>query len=166
MEALGDLEESERALLAAVEIARLADPVDPVACLLYADLIRLRNQRGADTQALLTEARSAFPENCVLLWIEARQLTERAEYAGAIKLLDLILNVDWARQPDAGPAYDQEMVWELPWSAKALCLFRIGAYDKAAEAYAALARGAPADPSYPIKAKLALARARQAEAAR
>ncbi|MHB1987107.1 MAG: glycosyltransferase [Acidimicrobiales bacterium] len=161
LEALGNSEEAEKALLTAVEIARSVYPISLVACLSYADLIRLRSQRGVDTRSLLSEALSAFPDNCVLLSIEARQLIDRGEYAQAIEVLDGILSVDWVRQPDTGPAYNQRMVGELSWSAKALCLFRIGEYDEAASAFTAAARCAPTDPSYPVKAKLALARAQK-----
>jgi tetratricopeptide (TPR) repeat protein len=160
LEADGELERSEEVLLEATELARSQAPMSPLACLLYADLVRLRDLRGADTQALLEEALLAFPENCVLLWIQAQHLISRAEYPQAIEALDYILNVDWEHQPDSGPSYDERLVWELPWSSKALCLFRIGAYDEAAEAYAALAERLPADPSYSVKAQLALARAR------
>lgn len=159
LEALGDQEGAERALAEAVELARLGDPIDPVACLSYADLIRIRAGRGEDTRALLTEALSAFPDNCVLLLIEARQAIGRGDYAEAIKPLEQILNVDWERQPDSGPSYDRPIVGEVPWGLKGLCLFRLGEYRAAADAYEAAASCCPSDPSYPIRAKLALARA-------
>jgi tetratricopeptide (TPR) repeat protein len=159
LEALGKVEEAEQVLIEAIELARTQDPIDPLACLPYADLVRLRDHRGADTRALLEEAVFAFPDNCVLLWWKAKCHISRAEYLEAIELLDCILNVDWEQQPDSGPSYDERLVWELPWISKALCLFRIGAYDEAAEAYAALAERIPAEPSYSVKAQLALARA-------
>jgi tetratricopeptide (TPR) repeat protein len=160
LEALGEVGQSEQVLLEAVELARTQDPIDPLACLSYADLVRLGDQRGADTRALLEEAVLAFPDNCVLLWLEAQHLIGRAEYLQAMARLDRILHVDWEHQPDSGPSYDESLVWELPWISKALCLFRLGAYDEAADAYLALAEHSPGDPSYPVKAQLALARAR------
>jgi tetratricopeptide (TPR) repeat protein len=165
LEALGETEEAEQVLLCAIETARSSSAsgqMDRLACLSYGDLIRLRNARGADTTELLSEALSAFPRNCLLLLMEARRLIDEKNYAAALEPLDQILSFDWATDPDDPPAYDAPIVGELPWSTKGLCLFRMGAYTEAAEAYAAAAQCAPEDPSYPIKAELALARARRA----
>jgi tetratricopeptide (TPR) repeat protein len=164
LEGLGRPDEAEQTLLTAIEIARSTQMIDPVAVLSYADLIRLREQQGVDITSLLAEARSAFPDNCVVLWMQAQHLIEREEYAEAILTLDQILETDWTRQPDNGPAYDREMTGEAPWSAKALCLFRIGEYEKAADAYRAAAACSPENRSYEVKAQLASARARSAQA--
>ncbi len=164
LEALGDPEEAEQALLRAIETARSSSApgqMDRLACLSYGDLIRLRKARGADTTELLAEALSAFPRNCLLLLMEARRLIDEENYAAALEPLDQILSFDWATDPDDPPAYDAPIVGELPWSSKGLCLFRMGAYAEAAEAYATAARCAPEDPSYPIKAELAFAVARK-----
>ena len=83
-------------------------------------------------------------------------------YAAALEPLDQILRFDWASDPDDPPAYDAPIVGELPWSSRGLCLFRMGAYTEAAEAYAAAARCAPEDPSYSVKVQLCEARARRA----
>jgi tetratricopeptide (TPR) repeat protein len=166
LSALGDPEGAERALLSAVDMARTSARHDPVACLSYVDLIRCRQMRGEDVSALLAEARAAFPDNCVVLWLEARCLIEGGAFADAIVRLDQILGVDWALQRDQGPAYDQQLVGELPWDAKGLCHLRLGAYDQAAAAYTAAARCAPGNPSYRVKSQLAKARAREAHGAR
>jgi tetratricopeptide (TPR) repeat protein len=152
-------DEAEATLWSAVELARTQDPVDPLACLAYGELIAWGDQRGDDTADLLAEARSRFPDNCVLLWIDAQHEMGGHRYEAAMALVDRILAVDWTRQRDDGPSYDERLVWELPWSAKALCLFKTGAYAEAAAAYQALARHSPDDPSYAVKAKLARARA-------
>jgi tetratricopeptide (TPR) repeat protein len=164
--ALGDAEGAERCLLGGIEIARSSEPHDPVACLLYADLVRVRQEQGEDAAALLAEARAAFPDNCVLLWLEARSLIAGGAFGEAIARLDQILGVDWTQQRDRGPAYDQQLVGELPWDAKGTCYFRLGAYDQAADAYAAAAGCAPDNPSYRVKGQLARARARGARGAR
>jgi tetratricopeptide (TPR) repeat protein len=164
LEALGETEEAEEVLLCAIETARssrASGQMGRLACLSYGDLIRLRSARGADTSELLSEALSAFPRNCLLLLMEARRQIAAENYAAAIEPLDQILSFDWATDPDDPPAYDAPIVGELPWSSKGLCLFRMGAYTEAAEAYAHAARCAPGDPSYPIKAELALALSRK-----
>jgi tetratricopeptide (TPR) repeat protein len=135
--------------------------MDRLASLSYGDLIRIRNARGADTTELLSEALSAFPRNCLLLLMESRRLIDEEHFAAAIEPLNQILSFDWATDPDDPPAYDAPIVGELPLSAKGLCLFRLGRYTEAAEAYATAARCAPENPSYPVKAELALARARK-----
>lgn len=159
LEVNGDVPGAEEALVAAIETARATGLVDPVAALSYADLIRLRLTRGEDITGLLSEALGAFPDNCVLLWISARKSIDEGNFEDAIGAVDKILAVDWAREPDHGPAYGERLVGEMPWSTKALCLFRLGRYEEAADAYAAAASFAPWDPSYPLKEKLARAKA-------
>ena len=166
LEALGDSDEAEGALVRAIETARSAaagerTPMDRLACLSYGDLIRLRNDRGVDTDELLVEALAAFPDNCLLLLFDARRLIDAGEYAAALHPLDQILRFDWASDPGDPPAYDAPIVGELPWASKGLCLFRMEAYAEAAEAYAAAARCAPDEPSYPVKAALARSRAQR-----
>ncbi|HUI04125.1 MAG TPA: glycosyltransferase family 2 protein [Acidimicrobiales bacterium] len=164
LEALGETEEAEAAFARAVETARAApagQPIDRLACLSYGDLVRLRASRGGDVSDLLAEALAAFPDNCLLLLMHAQQLMERRAYEAALAPLEQIVQFDWARADDP-PAYDAPIVGELPWSAKALCLFRLGAYADAAEAYAQASLHAPEDPSYRVKADLARARARRA----
>jgi tetratricopeptide (TPR) repeat protein len=135
--------------------------MDRLACLSYGDLVRLRQARGADATELLAEGLAAFPRNCLLLLMEARRLIDQGDYAGALEPLDQILRFDWATDRDDPPAYDAPIVGELPWSNKGLCLFRLGSYAEAAEAYAAAARCAPEDPAYPVKIQLCLARAQR-----
>jgi glycosyltransferase involved in cell wall biosynthesis len=168
LDALGETDEAEEAFARAIDTARATSPpgrLDRLACLSYGDLIRLRSARGADTDALLAEALAAFPRNCLLLLMWARRLIDEERYAAALESLDQILRFDWATDDDDPPAYDAPIVGELPWAARGLCLFRLGDYAQAAEAYAAAARCAPEDPSYPVKAQLALARARKVGAA-
>ena len=164
LEALGEPAEAEDAFAQAIDTARAAagdQPLDRLACLSYGDLIRMRAGRGADVGDLLTEALAAFPDNCLLLLMEAQRLMDDRRYAEALGPLERILRFDWAVGDDP-PAYDAPIVGELPWSAKALCHFRLGAYAEAAEAYAQASRHAPDDPSYPVKAELARARGRRA----
>lgn len=167
LEALGEPDEAERAYEQAIDVARSSSPggpMDPLACLSYGDLIRLRRDRGAEAADLLDEALGAFPGNCVLLLQEARLRMDRGDYAGALEPLDRILAFDWATDPGDPPAYDAAIVGELPWASRALCLFRLGRFTDAAAAYDEAARCAPDDPSYPVKASLARGRAGRAAA--
>jgi len=158
---LGRQRESERVLLHAVEVARAKPVTDPNGVLAYSDLIAIRHERGDDVTALLAEARGLYPRNYLLVWQEARALTEADRHEEAIAAFDRLLAVDLARLPDEGPAYDERLFGELAHEGRGLCLFRLGRYEEAAAAYAAAARCAPADPAYPVKRQLALARARR-----
>lgn len=53
------------------------------ACLCYIDLARMLDAIGEDALALLREARARFPENLMLLWLEATILLRRGEIDAA-----------------------------------------------------------------------------------
>lgn len=158
--ALGEAAEAEAALVGAVEWTRASGMYHPLASLSFADLIRIRHGRGEDVSALLDEAVGAYPDNCLLRFLAARARIDAADPAGALEHLDRILAVARRSDPGWDPAYDRRLVGELTWDARALCLFRLGDFEGAAEAYAEAARSAPADPAYPVKCELARARAR------
>ena len=160
---LGRPQAAERVLLHAIEIAGSKPFIDPCGVLAYGELIGIRNGRGEDVTGLLAEARGRYPGNCLLVWLEARALTDSRRHEEAIAALDWLLAVDVARLPDEGPAYDERIFGELAHEGRGLCLFRLGRYDEAAAAYAAAARSAPGEPAYPVKRDLAMARARRAD---
>ncbi len=138
--------------------------MDPVAALSYADLVWVRARRGTQAGDLLAEGVRFFPDNAVLLWIEARRSIDGGRYEEAIGWLDRILAIDWERTRDEGPAYERRLLDEMPLAAKALCEFRLGRFDEAASAYDAAAVAAPDDDSHRVRAELARARARAARA--
>jgi len=158
---LGRQAESEQVLLHAVEVARAKPVTDPRGVLAYSDLIALRHGRGEDVTELLAEARGLYPRNYLLVWQEARALTEAGRHEEAIAAFDRLLAADLKQLPEEGPAYDERLFGVLAHEGRGLCLFRLGRYEEAAGAYAAAARCAPADPAYPVKRQLALARARR-----
>jgi tetratricopeptide (TPR) repeat protein len=162
LDGLGQPQASERVLRHAVQIAAAKPFIDPCGVLAYSDLIAIRHARGEDVAGLLAEARGRYPRNCLLVWQEARVLTAGGRDTEAIAALDWLLGVDLRRLPDEGPAYDARLFGELAHEGRGLCLFRLGRYEEAAEAYAAAARCAPARPEYLVKRNLALARARRA----
>jgi tetratricopeptide (TPR) repeat protein len=159
---LGRPQAAERVLLHAIGIAEAKPCTDPCGVLAYGELIAIRHGRGEDVTGLLAQARGRYPRNCLLAWLEARSLTAGGRPADAIAALDWLLAVDTRRLPDEGPAYDERIFGELAHEGRGLCLFRLGRYAEAAQAYAAAARCAPGEPAYPVKRDLALARARRA----
>jgi Flp pilus assembly protein TadD len=158
LEALGDPVEAERTLRAGLEVARSKPWNDPLAVLLYADLVGLSMVAGEDPTALLHEGLALFPDNLVLVWQYARLLIQHGQYEPALQQLDRLAAVDVTTLPDKGPSYDQELVGELPHEARGLCMFRLGRYAEAAEEYAAALSHAPGNAEY--RAKLALSTAR------
>jgi glycosyltransferase involved in cell wall biosynthesis len=153
-------EESEAVLWRTVELIRARDTDDPAGMLAFTTLVRRLQSRDRPFGPLLAEARRRYPDNCVLLWIEGRDLAARHEYQAAIDRFDTILAIA-AEGPSAGrPAYDQHLIGDHTHAARAVCLFRLQRFAEAAEAYGEAARCAPEDPTYPVKRQLALAKAR------
>ena len=159
-EGLGDPRAAEATLDGGLEVARAKPWRDPLAVLLYADLTRLRLLDGQDPADLLDEGLGSFPDNLVLLWLQARLLIRSREYERALGVLDRIRATDPAALPDKGPSYDEELLGELPHEARGLCMFRLGRYAEAAVEYAAALSFAPANAEYRTKLVLATARAR------
>jgi glycosyltransferase involved in cell wall biosynthesis len=160
---LGRDEEAAEVLQEAVKVARRR-PYDPVGVLVFTDLVRLRRERGERFGALLAEARDRYPQNKLLWWIEATVLMSDRRYDEALELLDRLIAVDVADLPGEGPAYDARIFGAFAQEARGVCLFRLGRYGEAADAFAEALRGDPGNPRYRSKWTLAHARA-QASAA-
>jgi glycosyltransferase involved in cell wall biosynthesis len=160
---LGQDDEAAVVLTDAAEIAR-GKPWDPIGVLVFTELVRLRRDRGEDVDQLLNEARSRYPSNKLLWWVEAAARISDRRYGEALELLDRLLAVDLATLPDEGVAYDRGIFGEFVHEARGLCLFRLGRYAEAAEAYAQASRIDPDNLAYRSKRQVALGRARGAAA--
>ncbi|MDA8358198.1 MAG: glycosyltransferase [Actinomycetota bacterium] len=151
---LGENEEAARVLEGAVELARRR-PEDELGVLSFTDLIRLRRECGESVDALLAEARHLYPMNKLLWWIEATVGISAGRYLDALVLLDALLAVDLVLLPTEGPAYDARIFGEYAHEARGVCLFRLGRYVEAVEAFR---QALLANPTYlPYRAKLTLA---------
>jgi glycosyltransferase involved in cell wall biosynthesis len=164
LEGLGEGDEAEGVLERAVDVARAKSFNDPFGVLAYADLIRRRLQRGAEVGPLLSEARAAYPANCLLLYLEGEDLIARGAYDDAIDRFDRILRFDPTQVSADSPAYDECLLGELPHAGRGFALFKAGRYSDAADAYQAAEAFAPSNSAYAVKRKLAQARARRASA--
>ena len=160
---LGQDEDAAEVLAEAVDVAR-ERPFDPLGTLVFTDLIRLRRERGEDAGPLLAEARELYPDNKLLWWIDATVRMSDARYLDALVLLDRLLAVDLAALPAEGPAYDARLFGEFTHEARGVCLFRLGRYAEAADAYAQALSDAPDNLAYRSKWTVAQARARNAPA--
>jgi tetratricopeptide (TPR) repeat protein len=158
LEGLGEPDEAEQVLARAVELVRTTRAGDPLGSLAVADLIRLRHFRGDDVGELVDEAVRLYPDNLLIVFREGRYLVDHARYEEALPRFDRLLAVDLATLPDAGPAYGMAIFGALAHDGRAVCLFRLGRYAEAGEAWGRAAEVEPGDPSYTAKRRLALAR--------
>ena len=167
LEGLGERDEAEKVLERAVDVARRKRDGDPLGSLAFADLVRVRHQRGEDVGALLGEARRRFSGNWLLVFLEGRYLIDQERYVDALERFDALLGVDVSVLPDApeGPSYDAGIFGALSHDARGVCLFRLGRYADAARAWEAAADAAPGDPSLAVKRDLARGRAARSSAA-
>jgi tetratricopeptide (TPR) repeat protein len=161
LQGLGEREEAEQVLERAVGLATTTHVGDPLGSLAMADLITMRHFNGADVGELVAEAVRLFPDNLLIVFREARYLVDHGRYDEALSRFDRLLAVDLSTLPDAGPAYGMAIFGDLSHDGRAVCLFRLGRYAEAAEAWALAAEADPSDPSYAAKRRLAQARAGQ-----
>jgi glycosyltransferase involved in cell wall biosynthesis len=155
LDGLGQHRASEEVLLHALDISRAKPTVDECGVLSYSELISMRMLRGEDAADLIAEARRYYPANYVLIWQEARMLVAGGRPAEALANFDLLLAADRASLPDAGPSYDERLFGEAAHEGRGLCLFRLGRYAEAAEAYGRAAECAPGNPELAVKRQLA-----------
>lgn len=156
---LGEPEEAKAALVDAVDFARTAPVMDQLACLSYIDLIRMRARRGEDVEALIGEARAAFPRNLVVAWTYGRSLMAAQRYAEAADIFQELIDRSMEPSDPGDPAYDLRLLAELPWDALGYCKFQLGDYAGAAHAYGQASKRCPSDPSFKAKQVVASARA-------
>jgi len=155
---LGRAQEAEDTLVHAVALGREKPFVDPAGVLAEADLVALRLERGDDVRPLLAEARARYPDNLVLLWLDARARMAAGAFEEAMACFDQLLRVDSSALADQGPAYDGRLIGEFAHDGRAVCLFRLGRFREAAAAWAD-AEACSADPmAYRVKRRLAQAR--------
>ena len=158
---LGEDEEAGQILADAVDVARRR-PYDQLGVLVFTDLVRLRRERGENVDALLGEARERYPDNKLLWWIESAVKISAGSYDDALVLLDRLLAVDLEALPGEGPAYDARIFGEFSHEARGVCLFRVGRYTEAADAYLRALETNPDNLVYRSKRTVALGRAREA----
>jgi len=158
LDGLDRRDEAETELLSTVDFIRSIGSLDPAGVLAYLSLIERFESSGRDSLPLLAESRARYPDNCVLLSMEGRNLIRRGEPEAALLRFDAVIEIT-AEGPKMGrPAYDRRLVGEFTHAARGVCLFRLGRYQEAAEAYRRAEEEAPNDLSYSAKRRLALSR--------
>jgi tetratricopeptide (TPR) repeat protein len=104
LEGLGRVDEAQQALERGVVGAREMARPDPLGTLVFAELVRLRRDRGQESAELLAEGRRLYPKNYVLLFLETSLDTDEGRYHEALSIYDQLLVVDKSVLPDAGPS--------------------------------------------------------------
>jgi cytochrome c-type biogenesis protein CcmH/NrfG len=122
-------------------------------------LLKLEIGRGADATGLLEEALALYPDHLVLRWMAARLALERGDAAAALPVLEHLAAIDADSFFDRRVSYRKALFRHRAREALALCLFRLGRYADAAQAYRQAAPHAPDPQGCEIKARLAEARA-------
>lgn len=159
---LGEDRQAEDVLREAVAVARAQEFLDANGVLVYSDLVTLHLSRGEPVDELLHEARELYPRNLILIWLQGQALTREDRFDEALVCYEQIASVDVAALPEDDIAYDARLFGDLLHERRALCLFRLGRYEAAAEAYAEALRAAPENHAYRVKRDLAAGRARRA----
>lgn len=159
---LGNKDEACRAWRTGIDILRRRGTVArKEESLIYASLIQLLHEEGQPVDDLLAEARKAYPDQLQLQWIEAKIALEAGDYRAARPVFERLSAIDAEAFFDPLVAYDKSLFgcWSL--EALALCDFRAGRFQAAAERYRAALADGPDRPSLPVMARLSEALARK-----
>lgn len=160
---LGQDDEAAAVLEEAADLARRL-PHDPVGVLVFSEQVRLRRERDENVTELLEEARVRYPGDKMLWWTQAAVHMSAGHPEEALELVDRLLAVDLSDLPAEGPSYDERIFTEFAHEARGVCLFRLGRYQEAADAFAHASGIDPSNLAYRAKRQVALGRARGAEA--
>lgn len=122
--------------------------------LIYASLIQLLHEDGQPVDDLLAEAREAYPDQLQLQWIEAKIALEAGDHQAARPVFERLAKIDAETFFDPLVAYDKSLFgcWSL--EALALCDFRAGRFEAAAERYRAAEADGQDRPALPVLARL------------
>jgi tetratricopeptide (TPR) repeat protein len=157
--ALGEEAEGEAALRRALELALCEDPPHEHGRLAYSSLLTLLAARGDDTRQLADEALRRYPHDWALIALRAEARVRAGAWEAALEDLDRLVAVDPDGVLDAA-AYDRALFGHRAQASRGLCLFRLGRYADAAEAYATAETELGGSEELRVKRELAAARAR------
>lgn len=153
--ALGDGRAAGEALERAVALTRLHHPVGPEGGLAYADLARHRHAAGLDPSPVLDEGLERFPDNLLLVWLKGRAELEAGRHEQALAWFDRLAAVDRASLAETGLGYDERLFGPYAQESRGVCLFRLGRFAEAADAFGRAEREEPGNPEHRVKRLLA-----------
>jgi tetratricopeptide (TPR) repeat protein len=158
LKGLGDEDGAEGAWQSAIKVIREKQRRDMADSLPYADLARLWLNNGKDVKALVQEALKLFPNQYLLMWIEAQTKIIDGKLEEAIFIFKHLISVDAQRVEADRLAYDERIFGVFSYEPLANCCFKIGRYEDAAFYYELCASTDPHNFEYKIKHQLATAR--------
>ncbi len=122
---------------------------------LFLSLIKLKHDRGAAIDDLVTQALSLFPSHLALQCLAAQLAVEHGDFEAARPVLEKLTAIDANTFFDPELPYDKALFRHLSAEPLALGHFRSGRYDDAARLYRVAARTAPDPAACELKARLA-----------
>lgn len=158
LEGLGRDDEAVEAWEHAIALVREHGRREHVDSMSYSDLAMRRVQRGEDVSELLDEALELFPENLFLTWVSALHASNQGRSDDVLELTQRLLDVGVDGALSTALSYDVRIFGEWPLHLRGNCLFGLGRYGEAAEAYGAASALAPGVLDYRVKASLARSR--------
>jgi len=157
-EGLGDRPGAREALERAVALARAADEPDLHGAVAYSHLAEVLREDGEPVAELLREGRARYPEDWMLVWLDARRKLDEGDPGAALPDLDALLSVE-VPELHGAISYDEAIFGALAHEARGLALLRLGRPAEAAGAFARAEVLAPDAPALKVKRRLAEARA-------
>ena len=142
---LGEQDESEQALMHALELVRAAPTPPSGGSLVYNDVIRLHSSPAR--RALLAEAVARYPNDPLLIWTQALIEIDEDDPAAGLASLDRLASLDPAVLDDT-LGYDERLFDTFLHEARGLAFFRSERFSEAAEEYGAAERSEPDDPEH------------------
>jgi tetratricopeptide (TPR) repeat protein len=164
LNASGEHDQAEAALEEAAR--RGAKRLPEVGALATAELIARRRQRGEDVATLVDDAARRYPDSFAVLWEQVVSEIQAGRCESALAELARF-DIDTEMPAEDVVAYVVELFGPRAAEARGLCLFRLGRYAEAAEAYRRAEELEPGYDAHRLKRILCEARAaRQPPAAR
>ena len=146
------LEASDRALATAREQGLSVD------VLAFSQHIEREREAGRDVTALIDEALTVFPESYGLAWEKAQAEIALGRHESALDWLEPF-DIDPTMPVEDTVAYRAELFGARTAEMRGLCLFRLGRYGAAAQAYREVEKLEPDVPSHRVRRVLAEHRA-------
>lgn len=140
------------------DLREAGPPAERDGVLAFAALIGMRRRQAKEFRGLLDEALALYPDNAVLHFIDGEDRVSRSDYEAALACFDAVLRIAATDPTSNKPAYSRALIGPYTHAARGSCLFKLGRYRAAADAYAAALREEPGDQSYALKHRLALSR--------
>jgi tetratricopeptide (TPR) repeat protein len=160
---IGEIDEGLRCAAQGLKAARRnpSEKQRANASLIYQFLARARSQAGQDPLPLISEGLAEMPQDHALRFLEAQARLDKGEFETALRISEVLLDVDMNVLSEGLLAFDQRIFGELSEDLAGIAAFRLGLFDEAERHFLSAAAIAPADRSYRAKAHAARSQQRR-----